>query len=172
MMKYKQRASHWVEKNGYVIYLIVDETKRGDYCLRCVNKKDIFMISRERLVLDNTILFGLHPIQSCFIGMEAAKHPVMSEQTMRSEQSLAHVGNILNRYGCYTIHSVQRDGKMVFYRQADQQRFALYPDEIVKVESFISEFDSSQAFYIGYSAGQRQLNLAQRSQPPKLYRVK
>lgn len=60
-------------KINYIFYKIVD-FDGSQYVLQCINTRAIFRYNIVSLVQDIDILYGLHPSQACFIGIEFAKY--------------------------------------------------------------------------------------------------
>ncbi len=57
------------------------------------------------------------------------------------------------RYGKYKLCFQNREGKICFTEKKSNKNFTMDPRDIALSEELISEFDASQAFYIGLTAG-------------------
>jgi len=88
------------EKSNYIFYQIVDINNDQEYVLQCINKRDIFHLKITDIVFDTDILHGLHPVQSCFIGIEYAKH-LKKFHDNKNQKSSKHS---ISRYGKYSIY--------------------------------------------------------------------
>jgi len=133
--------------NPFIFYKII-ESSESSYTLHCINTKAIFQITLVELVSDKQILYALHPVQACFIGIEFANRSMVSEaykSTMPTQ--------LLNRYGKYKIVAIDRDKKISVLNLNTRKIEKWLPSEIALSEKMISCFDASQAFYIGYLSG-------------------
>lgn len=137
----------------YTFYKIVD-LKEEKYILQCINKNVMFEATITDIIFDINILYGLHPIQTCYIGMEYAKHikktntcPTLKNKPKKSQD------NFLSRYGLYNLCYQNRKGDICFINKKTSEKFILDLNELVTSEKLIREFDASQAFYIGLFYG-------------------
>lgn len=139
----------------YIYYKIVDNyyKERDFFCkIQCINTHAVFDIKMIDIVFDADILEGLHPIQSCYIGIEYAQH-----ESNNIEGAYKHSNNMMacmvNRYGKYKIHMMNRGGKITVLENENKIEYLMDPRDIVLTKDLIKEFDSTQAFYIGMWAG-------------------
>lgn len=103
-------------KSSYVFYRIVDFTTESEtYALQCVNTKAVFHSKIEQIVCDTDILYNLHPLQACFVGIEFAKF------LRKNENKLDNIGFKKNkanfpksRYGSFDIRFLDRKGNIAF----------------------------------------------------------
>src|SRR5262249_14490375 len=100
-------------KSAYIFYKIVDfleETK--EFALQCINTKAIFYEKILDIVLDTDILYSLHPIQACFVGIEYAIFQKNNPQTILKNAQLKKLNKpCINRYGKYSLKYQERGGK-------------------------------------------------------------
>lgn len=148
------------KRSKFIFYKIVDFDSSGNvYKLQCINSRPTFDAKLSDIVFDPDILFALHPIQACFIGIEYGK----------SLRQLNHRNHHLNekaittkfteystsRYGHYRLDYQTRKGHLGFEHQTSLEKFLMDPCEIASSEDLIREFDASQAFFIGLLAGRK-----------------
>lgn len=136
--------------NNCIYYKLVDSKKENEYfLLQCINKKATFHAKLSEIVFDTDILHGLHPIQSCYIGLEYSKHAM--------KESNYHQGKSNNysvyRYGKFRLSSQNREGNICFINESTNEAFLMDPRDVCLSKDLIQEFDAAQAFYIGLLAG-------------------
>ncbi|GAB4223173.1 MAG: hypothetical protein Tsb005_17340 [Gammaproteobacteria bacterium] len=137
--------------NKYIFYKIVNQHK-NKFLIHCITTDVFFYMTLQEIIDDLDILYGLHPLQASFIGLEYA-------QILQSPTKLVDVflkknnPHAFRRYGNCYIHYQDEYGKICFTDTSKYQNFSLPPCEIVKNGDLISQFDSAQAFYIGALAG-------------------
>ncbi|HLB41923.1 MAG TPA: hypothetical protein VJN02_03545, partial [Gammaproteobacteria bacterium] len=151
--------------------------KSNQYLFQCINTKATFLATITDLILDGDILYSLHPIQACYIGIEYAT------QIKNNQQSIVFSDKNMSlysfcRYGTLRLLYQDRKRNLCFIDLKTQREFIMDPREIALSEQFISEFDSVQAFYIGFSAGLKMNHQATvykdsyKNNPPKLILIK
>lgn len=151
------------DKNGHILYKIVDMYIEKDveyYKLQCSYTKAILHVTIQDIVFDLDILYALHPIQGCFIGIEYAK---VIKATIKNSTSQEKQRNKLNtypmcRYGSYNLLYKDRRGFLGFECKDNDQQFLMDPRDIALSRELIEEFDAAQAFYIGVWAGLKFVN--------------
>lgn len=84
-------------KDKFIFFRIVDTLHDDKFLLQCINTRTTFKATIFEIVCDLDILYGLHPIQACYIGMEYAtsiqrKAPFTSNTTCYPK---------LDNYPCY-----------------------------------------------------------------------
>lgn len=143
-----------------IFYKIVDSTGADGFILQCLNTKAVFRASLHEIVFDIDILYGLHPIQACFIGINYSTHlrESYAENAIKSQQQEKFTKYATHRYGNYRITSQNREGELYFMDIRDNLVHAMDPRDIALSEDLIEEFDATQAFYIGLSAGLKMNN--------------
>lgn len=141
-------------KSDYIFYKIVDLVN-NEFSLQCINTSALFYAKITDIVFDTDILKALHPIQSCFIGIEYAqymsKHDLDSKPIRSKNDALNQ--HSLSRYGCYNLCYQNRNGELCFINNITNQQFIMDPQDIAFSAEIISEFDATQAFYIGFLTG-------------------
>jgi len=131
-----------------IFYKIVDCFTRNNmelYKLQCINTAGIFDASVHEIVADVDILYGLHPLQASYIGLEYAKHFKKDKNTFNHY--------VDNRYGIYQIYAISRENKITFIDINKKKKYTMDPRDIVLTDEVIKQFDATQAFYIGFLAG-------------------
>ncbi|MBA2649223.1 MAG: hypothetical protein H0U75_06405 [Legionella sp.] len=140
-----------IDKDVFIIYKIVDslfENMEEYYIVQCINTKAILKLKIEELVYDFYILHGLHPIQSCFIGIEYARN-----MKINSIQDSFHHKFSYRRYGDNNLLYQDRAGQLGFENVSDSEVFIMDPRDIALSRELIENFDAAQAFCIGILAG-------------------
>jgi hypothetical protein len=138
----------------YIIYKIVDLIPTNNlFVLQCINTKAIFYLHLSDIVSDSDILYSLHPIQACYIGIEYAKLiktasfiPNKDTEKKINKQSIC-------RYGKYTLLFQNREKKICFLDNSTNEEFLMTAVDIAISQELIQEFDAAQAFHIGFLAG-------------------
>lgn len=143
------------EKANYIFYKIIGLTS-DIYTLQCINKNVIFYAKITDIVFDMEILYGLHPIQACYIGVEYAKYLQKTDAPTAKFQHKKLYKYSVCRYGSYNLHYQDRKGNICFIKKNTSEEFIMQPSEILPNEDLIQEFDAGQAFYIGLLAGLKQ----------------
>ncbi len=146
------------DSNHYILYKIVDAYTEKDveyYKLQCSYTKAIFHLTIHEIVFDLDILYALHPIQGCFIGIEYAKaikatthNPLSQEKQHKKFYTYS-----MCRYGSYSLLYKDRKGFVGFECKDNGQQMLMDPRDISLSRELIEEFDAAQAFYIGLWAG-------------------
>lgn len=147
------------KRSKCIFYKIVDCINESEYILQCVNTKAIFKSSIISIVYDIDILRGLHPVQSCYVGIEYATQLKQSSETAEKKISLKKIFDLsVSRYGLYSIYYQKRNGEVCFVEKNTKNEIIMDPRDIALSEELIQEFDSMQSFYIGILAGLKPLN--------------
>jgi hypothetical protein len=144
------------DKVSHIFYKIVDLIQENEYfVLQCINTKAIFHAQIIEIVFDLDILYGLHPVQACYIGIEYSKHIKNSNQTTieKSNQTQKLNKYSIYRYGKYRLLFQNREGNVGFRNEFNNEEFLMDPKDIALSEELIQDFDAVQAFYIGLLAG-------------------
>lgn len=141
------------DKAKFIFYKIVkysEETNK--FLLQCINTSAFFFAGIHEIILDETILSGLHPVQSCYIGIEYARYFYQSGEIQKdSHYPLYKLHS--SRYGKYTLYYQSRNKKLCFIDLLNMKEITMEPCEIAFNEILIQEFDALQSFYIGLLAG-------------------
>lgn len=137
----------------YVFYKIVDTCDEKDYfTLQCINTSALFYLTLEEMIADVDIIYSLHPVQACFVGIEYTKlMQQRANQTRCRDNALVRYQQ--HRYGRYQIVAQDRARNITFIDSQSQVGYTMDPRDIALTEALISEFDAVQAFYIGQLAG-------------------
>lgn len=151
----KNKTNIFDHKSHYIFYKIVDSFESKEYALQCINTNAVFRAKLPDIVFDVDILYGLHPIQACYIGIEYAKFikKINRPQDVTKIQTSNFKNYSMSRYGNYNLCYQNRAGDLSFINIKTNEEFVMDPRDIALTEELISEFDAAQAFYIGLTAG-------------------
>ena len=147
------------DKSDHILYKIVDvyvaqETEY--YKIHCSYTKAIFSSTLHDIVFDLDILYGLHPIQGCFIGIEYAKILKCTTHDRKYQEKQYNkltTSAMIHRYGKHKLLYQDRKGFVGFECTNKNKQFLMDPRDIALSQELIEEFDAAQAFYIGVWAG-------------------
>lgn len=132
-------------KSEFIFYKIVDSSKEGKrYLMQCLNTYGMFYSNLNEIAADPNILYGLHPVQACYIGIEY----VMQLKLER------FVPELRSRYGLYQLLYLDRKNNIGFLNKRTLEEFSMPVEKIVFSDLIIGEFDAIEAFYIGLIAGE------------------
>ena|SRR3990167_7437038 len=152
-----------IDKEFFILYKIVDSYStefEEHYRVQCINTKVILELTVEDLVFDLDILYGLHPVQACFIGIEYAK---LWKTRMLDPENHGKPLNPMGRYAGYRYGSLNllyqnRNGLLGFVCLNSGEEFLMDPRDIALSRELIEEFDVAHAFCIGVMAGNKMIN--------------
>jgi hypothetical protein len=128
-----------------------------------MNTHGTFYASLKDIIADPNILYSLHPIQACYIGIE---HIQSSEKSVRD----CVLPELESRYGLYQLSYIDRKHGVGFFNKKTDEEFLMPSEKIIFSEQIIEEFDAIEAFYIGTLAGvslKKPLPIQQTYEPPK-----
>jgi hypothetical protein len=147
-------------KSDFIFYKIVDSFVDDDYMLQCINTSALFRSKIADIVFDIDILYGLHPIQACYVGLAYAKYikQITREVEIKKIEQNDCTKYSTSRYGKYHLLYQNRSGELSFINVITNDYFIMDARDIALTEELISEFDASQAFYIGLIAGMKIIN--------------
>lgn len=144
------------KKAKYIFYKIVGKTKsNNEFILQCINTKATFSASITDIVHDISLLYSLHPIQSCYIGIEYATY--FKQKNISAEVSknlITYSKHLASRYGNLIIHFQDRNKNVCFLDKSSHVQFIMDPLDLA-FSSHIEQFDASDAFLIGMLAGNK-----------------
>jgi len=172
-LKREKNLTHH-NKFDYIFYKIVDlDDHQKKYLLRCINTSATFYATLEEIVFDIDILYGLHPIQACYIGLEYARIAKKPIHDVKKDKKLYEKLNRYPtyRYGNYRLCYQDRESRVVFVDTRNDQEFMMTPEKIALSKEWIEEFDATQAFHIGLLAG-FEMHKRKNAQRPHLRLVK
>lgn len=160
-------------ENSHIFYKIVERRGESSFIVQCINTNATFTSSISSIVLDTDIVFGLHPIQSCYLGMEYSKNNKLSNQEKPDSQNHPKKINhsLKNRYGRYSIIYQTRSRAICFVDKETKQEMVMQPLDIALSEEIIQEFDSIQSFHIGVLAGLDLNSGSARNNPKKNFKA-
>ena len=134
--------------SAFILYKIVDSylTRMEErYKVQCINTKAVLELTLEEMVSDLDILYGLHPVQGCFIGIKYAKK-VKAQVLVMENPSQSPPKFSGYRYGNNTLLYQRRDGDLGFVCNNSGQEYLMDPRDIALSKEIIQEFDVAQAF--------------------------
>lgn len=154
ILKYKLLSKKKEKKSDFIFYKIVDSSPEKDlYKIQCVNSSVIFSANIIDIVADIDILYSLHPIQACFIGIE---YSLFLKKNPNASLNIKQKANQykIGRYGTFEV-IYERRGQIGFINQITKEDFLMDPFDIALSKRLIQEFDAQYAFYIGFLAGSK-----------------
>lgn len=142
-----------------IIYKIIDQnaTDIYIYLIQCINSKAIFQAHITEIIFDTDILYGLHPQQSCFIGIEYTQY-IKSNQldtTLYLKKINIESLSTVHSYGTLKVKYQDRKGNICFINSCTNEEEMMSPKDIAFSDRLIGKFNSAQAFFIGMCAGQK-----------------
>lgn len=142
-------------KEQYIFYKIVDFNERDEaYKLQCINTTRTFYATLLEIIADNDILYGLHPIQACFIGLEYAKLLRNIDNNIEINTLKSNLENYTgSRYGKYRVIYQKTKGITVFIDKSTEETYSQDARDLALSAEYIKEFDAIDAFFIGQEAG-------------------
>ncbi len=139
-----------------ILYRVVEVSE--DFHLLAVhriNTKAIIKMTIQELVYDKDILYGLHPYQACFVGLQYAEIIKAKTSNLAPDTITSLYDYCQTRYGKYQIIEQTRNKDIIFQNTITNQIHTMEPRDVALSEEIISEFDAIQSFYIGLLAGLR-----------------
>lgn len=135
----------------------MNENKKDVYIIQCVNSKSIFEAHLSEIVFDTDILYGLHPLQACFIGIEFSKFIKTNtlEQASRIKEINVMNKQVVHNYGILKLKYQNRNGDICFINNYTNEENIMSPKDIAFTDSIIRKFHAEQAFFIGMCTGQK-----------------
>lgn len=113
--------------------------------LYCEDSKEIFSLPIQSLVLDNSILDRIYPLDAARIGYRYG----IAINTGCLITCHSSIPQIL-KAGELNIVAIRRDKKLVIEMRSKQFIFTKSSLEVYKSDLFMEKFSPSQAMYIGY----------------------
>jgi hypothetical protein len=136
-----------------VIYKIIDKDKNDTYMLQCINSKSVFEANILEIIFDTDILHGLHPLQSCFIGIEYALY-VRAVYKNTIKMDVFYIDKITSS-SKFKLKYINRKGLICYVATTTNEEEIIDPKEAVFIDSIIKEFHPGESFYIGFCAGKK-----------------
>lgn len=138
----------------YPYFLEEIDVSKQRVIIRCRGTKTVIKADYSAVIGDENLISGVSPIQASIVGgyygralRSAMKANAVLKQTKHMDFLLRH------RAGRYKILFQSRNGDVGYLDQKSRQQFAEHPLTIVNNRHIISEFDPSEACYIGILAG-------------------
>ena len=122
--------------------------------LHCTGTRTVLKLTIENVIADSAIINGLSAGQACVLGgcygrmMRSA-----SDRTKKLKSAKEMTFLLSNKSGRYVIRYQHRNGEIGYYNKKTRQEFTEHPLTIVNNHYIISEFDPTEACYIGILAG-------------------
>lgn len=147
--------------SSFIFYRIVRYFENENcFTMQCINTNVLFNIGISSLLFDFDILYSLHPVQACFVGIRAA--PFFCQNTEFRFNDGGDWHQNCSRYGSYRILYLDRKSRVHFYDKKNSKEHVMNAAEIAGTRELISEFDSVQAYYLGYLSALGMLRSAAR----------
>ena len=140
-----------------VIYKIIDEGKEDAYILQCINSKAVFEANILEIVFDTDILHKLHPLQSCFIGIEYALYIRSAYKNKKNDtikMDTFYVDQVTSS-SKFKLKYINRKGLICYLDTTTNEEEMIDPKEAIFIDSIIKEFHPGESFYIGFCAGKK-----------------
>lgn len=122
--------------------------------VRCRGTRTAFKITFESAISGSWLVPGLDSGQAAMLGGyygRALRAATEGREVLKKVKNMSFL--LSNKRGRYKIVFQDRNGDIGYYDQKTRQEFVEHPLTIVSNDYIISEFDSSQACYIGILAG-------------------
>ncbi len=158
------------DNNQFSLYRIVDSYTidfQENYKVQCAFTKIILDLNLDEIVFDFDILHGLHPIQSCFVGMEYSK--ILDKKSLFYNQQ-KHVTESykIAQYCTYYLVAQNRNGALTIEHRNSKQQFVYDAIDVALSRELIGEFNAADAFQIGVLAGLKYISNLKRGKEPSL----
>lgn len=137
-----------------VLYQIIDmNPKRLTVVIRCMKTPHIFKDKISSAIRDSDIISGFAAIEACWLGYYYGS--AFKNASNKKIQELTNKMNVLlkKNQGKYKIYALNRDGRLAYIDIETNTSYEESPLIIAQNESIISQFDPSQACYIGILSG-------------------
>ena len=152
--------------------------------IRCRGTKTIIRADYATVIGDENLISGVSPIQASIVGGyygRALRNAMKGNGILKQAKTMDFL--LRHRVGRYKVLFQARNGDIGYLDQKSRQEFIEHPLTIVNNNHIISEFDSSEACYIGILAGsslervltsQKDIHTAEKliQKPPQLRVVK
>ena len=145
------------QQKDNVIYKIIDEGQEDSYMLQCINSKTVFEANILEIVFDTDILHGLHPLQSCFVGIEYALYVKLTGKIQKNNalhMDMLGVDKITS-FSRFKLKYINRKGFICYTDTTTNEEEIIDPKEAVFIDYIIKGFHPGESFYIGYCAGKK-----------------
>ena len=114
-------------RSKYIFYKLVDsEEKPFHFRIQCINKRATAVFHIRKLVNDSEILYGFHPTQAAYIGLQYAKYLRNShsfEDYKQNNFKKPLKSYPMSRYGKYALCYIDRSGEVGFIEKATKKEF-------------------------------------------------
>lgn len=127
---------------------------RQQVIIHCRMVNEAIKLTFSEAVANIKLISNLPPTQASWLGAYYGKVLAETAQNINSLKKKHSVPFLLqNTRGRYTISSEKRSGEIKYYDKINKIEFIEHPITIASNEYIISEFDPTQACYIGLLAG-------------------
>lgn len=144
----------FLNKESFPYVLEEIDMKSHVVIIRCRGTRTVIKQRIESLISDMVTIKGLSPKQACLLGGyygRALRAAMEGRDALKKAKSMSFL--LSNNHGHYKVLYQNRDGGIGYINQKTSREFVEHPLVIATSEHIISEFDSSQACYIGILAG-------------------
>lgn len=148
----KKSISKNISFNNYY-YKIVDNLDEYTFKIQCKNSKSVFNADITEIVYKLDILFNLSSIQACYIGLKYAKYSVFSGKNIYDKYCLENTCFVANKFEKFFLKCQDRKGMFCYVNLSTHEEYISEPIEMILNDKLISNFNSEQAFYLGYCSG-------------------
>lgn len=123
--------------------------------IRSRGMRTVLRLSLMDAIADPLIIDNLPPIQACWLGYHASQFEADLSNIQTSLMTQRKQKNFRLKFnrGCYKILAQNRDGTVEYLDIKSKSVHVMKPSIMVRHNALISNFDSSQACYIGVLAG-------------------
>jgi hypothetical protein len=169
-MQFASFIINWIQKKFPVITEIIRSFRSAEQALYRIEEintslNEVVLHSRgaratlrttiTETIADHNIVNNLSALQACWLGYYYGKQQrAETSPNKKSKHASKHVAfNLQIGKGHYKIVSQEREGEIKYIDVLTRKEFKDQPLDIAQNELLISQFDPSQACYIGMLAG-------------------
>ncbi len=153
MLRFWQKLRNFCG-SAYPYVLEEVDLHRRIVVVRCSGTRTVIRFRFNSLFNNMSVISGLSPNQSSLLGGYYGRALSVKHEKYGTFKQAKNINFLLsNSHGRYKITLQNRDGSVSYYDQKTHQEFIEHPLTIVSNNYVISEFDSSQACYLGILAG-------------------
>lgn len=139
---------------NYLYFIEEINIQKNLVTLRCTGTRAVIKLSIEEVVADSVIIEGLCPRQACILGGcygRLMRFSADREKKLKNVTSMTF--QLSNKRGRYVVQCQHRTGEIGYFNKKTKQAFIEHPLTIVNNAYIISEFDPTEACYLGILAG-------------------
>ena len=122
--------------------------------LTCAGTRTVIKLTLEDVIADSVIINGLCPYQACLLGGCYGRLMRASPDRGHKLKKVKDMNFLLsNKQGRYVIRYQHRNGEIGYFNKKTRQELTEHPLTMANNRYIISEFDPTEACYIGILAG-------------------